>query len=381
MADNMASNEPSCAFCKLKNIALSKCSRCKCTWYCSKECQRSHWKVHKKSCKSLQASLDALERGNCPQTLEKAHEVDQARLADFVCSELNSHGYCVLNQFLPPNTAKEILREVKNLDESGSFKDGQLSGGLTASEDDEKYTEKRIRGDKITWIEGNEPGVGYIKELMQKMDCLVLQCNGTSRKLGGYDIQGRTKAMVAIYPGQQTGYIRHIDNPDQDGRCLTAICYLNENWSESDGGKLRIYKGTNHIDIEPVFNRVLLFWSDKRNPHEVLPADFRRYAVTVWYFDKEERQKAKELQKHKTMGEFGMEVTIKDLEEKKLERDRAQMELDEESVRLVKNMMSEDELDAMAQLIRGQANPKEMLKMYGISPSILDALLKVLQSR
>lgn len=38
--------------------------------------------------------------------------------------------------------------------------------------------------------------------------------------------------MVACYPGDQTGYSRHVDNPDGDGRCLTALYYLNSGWDE-----------------------------------------------------------------------------------------------------------------------------------------------------
>lgn len=38
----------------------------------------------------------------------------------------------------------------------------------------------------------------------------------------------------------------------------------------------------------------MLFWSDKRVPHEVLPASVHRYAVTVWYFDGEEKARADE---------------------------------------------------------------------------------------
>lgn len=94
-------------------------------------------------------------------------------------------------------------------------------------------------------------------------------------------------------------------------------------WQEH-GGLLRIFPEgkAQFADIEPKFDRLLLFWSDRRNPHEVQPAFatrsafrcfhrtqsddlvfitvthcsncLRRYAITVWYFDADERARAKE---------------------------------------------------------------------------------------
>lgn len=102
--------------------------------------------------------------------------------------------------------------------------------------------------------------------------------------------------MIACYPGRGSHYVKHVDNPNGDGRCITAIYYLNLDWDTSlYGGLLRIFpEGCSDrvADIEPIFDRILFFWSDRRNPHEVQPAHRTRYAITLWYLDALERENA-----------------------------------------------------------------------------------------
>lgn len=102
--------------------------------------------------------------------------------------------------------------------------------------------------------------------------------------------------MVACYEGKGSHYVKHVDNPNKDGRCITCIYYLNVNWDSSeDGGLLRIYPAgwTDRVaDVEPIFDRITFFWSDRRNPHEVQPSHRTRYAITLWYFDAHERELA-----------------------------------------------------------------------------------------
>lgn len=226
--------------------------------------------------------------------------VPQRLALEYIVPCMNKHGICVVDEFLGKEVGGRIAREVRALHHTGRFTDGQLVSQKSDSSKD-------IRGDKITWVEGKEPGCQTIGRLMNSMDDLIRHCNG---KLGNYKINGRTKAMVACYPGNGTGYVRHVDNPNGDGRCVTCIYYLNKDWdAKVSGGILRIFPEgkAQFADIEPKFDRLLFFWSDRRNPHEVQPAFATRYAITVWYFDADERARAKV--KYLT-GEKGVRVEL-----------------------------------------------------------------------
>lgn len=121
----------------------------------------------------------------------------------------------------------------------------------------------------------------------------------------------RSRAMVTCYPGEQRGYTKHCDNAVRNGRKLTAILYLNNDWTQADGGELKIYPSyttegsnvtrrlmlegvfgynpnncfvtDNAIAIRPIANRLVLFWSNMRCPHEVtfLPL-YTLYIVLVF---------------------------------------------------------------------------------------------------
>ena len=42
-----------CGLCNVKKDFMRRCKRCKNEWYCSDNCQKSHWKMHKKTCRRL----------------------------------------------------------------------------------------------------------------------------------------------------------------------------------------------------------------------------------------------------------------------------------------------------------------------------------------
>ncbi|XP_041090600.1 prolyl hydroxylase EGLN2-like [Polyodon spathula] len=252
--------------------------------------------------KEGQASNSAARRLSASDALVRTSPERTA--LDCIVPCMKRYGICVKDGFLGDELGSQVLQEVQALNQSGQFRNGQLVSQRT-------IPSRNIRGDQIVWVEGREPGCKSICSLMGRIDEVIMYSSMNGR-LGDCMINGRTKAMVACYPGNGTGYVRHVDNPNRDGRCITCIYYLNKNWDvKVDGGLLQIFPESRTVvaNIEPVFDRLLIFWSDRRNPHEVKPAYAARYAITVWYFDAKERAEAKEKYRL-AAGQKGVQVPV-----------------------------------------------------------------------
>ncbi|XP_014205836.1 hypoxia-inducible factor prolyl hydroxylase [Copidosoma floridanum] len=239
-----------------------------------------------------------------------SQDADTMDNIDRVCLEIiydmNTYGVCVVDEFLGREKGESVLKEVLNLHNLGLFREGQLVSNRASINQ-----ARTIRGDQIAWLDGKERYSQNIGMLISKVDAIIMRANQmcNNGKLGEYTITSRTKAMVACYPGNGSHYVKHVDNPNRDGRCITSIYYLNKNWNaRTTGGLLRIFpEGWDQVaNIEPCFDRILFFWSDRRNPHEVQPAFDTRYAITLWYFDAAERYEANlRRQKEQMMIRYG----------------------------------------------------------------------------
>ena len=171
-----------------------------------------------------------------------------------------------------------------------------------------------------------------MKELVTTIDKLVFSMKEKCPSLHG--IYERSDAMLSIYPGDGARFAKHIDNTTKDGRRLTVLVYLNPGWLPEEGGALRLFtsqqKQTDKdkssdskvqeesagagsledadrstardksgaeprhmtaIDVYPEGGRLVMFYSSDI-PHEVLPTFGMRHAITIWYYDTEERKHA-----------------------------------------------------------------------------------------
>uniref|UniRef100_A0A1I7RSW1 hypoxia-inducible factor-proline dioxygenase n=1 Tax=Bursaphelenchus xylophilus TaxID=6326 RepID=A0A1I7RSW1_BURXY len=253
---------------------------------------------------TLQDHMKSLAASGLALNKHKAIAFRLRYIAEHVIRSLNEYGWAVVDNFMGKTHCQYTYKEIEQLYNRGVFKEGQLM----EAKDPQVLPTKDIRSDKIYWFDSSESKARdavTIRLLVSMIDSVIVHFQN---RIPPYQIAGRSRAMIACYPGNGTRYVKHVDNPIKDGRCITSIYYCNDDWILSEhGGTLRLYPETSRVpmDIDPQADRLVFFWSDRRNPHEVLPVFRHRYAVTIWYFDQNEKQKAKERQREEEREQAG----------------------------------------------------------------------------
>ncbi|MBB3107732.1 SM-20-related protein [Psychrobacter luti] len=150
--------------------------------------------------------------------------------------------------------------------ESGfiEYRDAELTAGIRVSD---------IRGDRIRWITENFFAGYYYLESINALAALFNQSLFAGIR--------HSEAHYACYP-VGFGYQWHSDNPaGRDERVISAVFYLNDDWSNNDGGALEIVdKHSIHHNVMPVANRLVIFDSDLQ--HQVQIAHRQRYSIATW---------------------------------------------------------------------------------------------------
>ena len=212
----------------------------------------------------------------------------KAALEDWTkaAQSLKKHGHAVVDHFMgaPLGLGMRAQAERFYHQEGATFTTGRVGGGQDGEQD--TYSHVAVRGDRMTVLETNDQRLPMLQQLMRQQDSMVqfLAHAGGVTELSA--VSHRSKPMLAVYPGRGTRYMRHVDNPDGNGRLLTCLYYLNASWRNEHGGHLRLWRAdgsTSVATLAPLLDRLVIFWSDKRVPHEVLPAHRERLAISVWF--------------------------------------------------------------------------------------------------
>lgn len=135
--------------------------------------------------------------------------------------------------------------------------------------------DQKIRRDKIFWLDKPSSNKHEL-DFFQLIDDFVDHLNRTCfAGIKSYEFH------YALYE-KGAFYKRHLDQfKTNDGRAFSMIMYLNDNWSEEDGGELKLYQDTGIQIISPENQKCVFFKSDEIE-HEVLLSHFPRMSVTGW---------------------------------------------------------------------------------------------------
>ncbi|MFT3763108.1 MAG: 2OG-Fe(II) oxygenase [Pseudoxanthomonas sp.] len=190
---------------------------------------------------------------------------DPARIAD----ALAVAGACRVAGF-PDAAATAALRaDLLRLREAGILREAAVGHGR------DKAQRRDIRGDSTLWLDDDACG-DAARGFLAQLDALR---TGLNRELflGATEVE----AHYACYP-PGAFYRRHRDRfRDDDVRVVSVVGYLNDDWTEGDGGALRLYLPDGEkIDVPPQAGASVVFRSELE--HEVLPATRQRLSIAAW---------------------------------------------------------------------------------------------------
>jgi SM-20-related protein len=193
-----------------------------------------------------------------------------------IAHALEHAGFALCQDFLDPGLCLDLLEEARCLWREGDFRQATV-GRAT-----KKGLHSEIRNDQIWWL--NEATLSKSQRIYwQRMDALKQFLN-QRLLLGLVELE----AHLARFPAKGF-YKPHLDRHRGTAhRVLSAVLYLDPDWSPADGGQLRLY--TNQalgtagpcLDVVPEAGKLALFLSGEIW-HEVLPSKRPRHSLTGWF--------------------------------------------------------------------------------------------------
>ena len=195
-------------------------------------------------------------------------------LLDHISQEIYSNSYVVVDNFVDEAFRKALLKEQTDLLNQGQFKKAAVGKG------DQKQVRAEIRSDEVLWMDPTALSplqVVFWEKIEELKQVLNRRCFFGLKSIEGH---------FARYP-VGSFYKRHLDQFHAvPHRIVTVILYLNDSWTEADGGQLRMYfpqeDGSERLeDVLPVGGRLVVFLSEEI-PHEVMPTQKERISITGW---------------------------------------------------------------------------------------------------
>ena len=198
--------------------------------------------------------------------------MNQSEVLATLADSLVERGYCILDDAIPADLLIQLVEQSRALDSD----DLELAG---IGRDDLQQTNPQVRKNQIAWITRGESAVSTA--FHDWLESIQIYLNRTLF-MGLFDVE-------AHYARYRVGdfYKRHVDAfVGQSNRKLSVVFYLNDEWTEEDGGELWVYEDEMAKEpfeqVLPKKGRLVAFLSE-RFPHEVRPSHKTRHSIAAWF--------------------------------------------------------------------------------------------------
>jgi SM-20-related protein len=186
---------------------------------------------------------------------------------DALIGGLAQHGISVQANGVPPDVARSLINYISRVG-ADAFHEAMVGRG------EEQQQNRFVRRDRIHWIDERNPELACWQDWTES---LRLEVN-RRLFLGLFSFESH----LAHYRSGDF-YRTHVDAfRGEANRIVSLVCYLNENWSEDDGGELVLYTDLGPVVVAPAYGTVAMFLSEEI-PHEVRPARRDRFSITGWF--------------------------------------------------------------------------------------------------
>lgn len=188
-----------------------------------------------------------------------------------ILNEIEAQGWSVQKKFFSAELIQKLNETLISLQQQGKLKQAGIG------RDSNYSVEKSIRNDQINWFDEQ-----HLNEFQQTYLCVLQQLQDALNKRFFFGLS-EFEVHFALY-ASGAFYKRHLDqHKNQDTRVLTVITYLNEKWTEKDGGELCLYLENDQlVKVQPEAGTLVCFLSAEYE-HEVLPAKRDRSSLTGWF--------------------------------------------------------------------------------------------------
>lgn len=187
-----------------------------------------------------------------------------------IAAALRDHGWWAGDGLLPGALLDALADACGGLQAAGALRRAGTGRATPPGRD------TGLRGDSIAWLSADD-GDDAARHFLEHMETLRLALN-RALLLGLHELE----AHYAVYP-PGAGYARHRDRfRDDEARVLSLVVYLNDAWSDDDGGALRLHLPGGAHDVRPARGTSVLFLSGEIE-HEVLPARRDRRSIAGWF--------------------------------------------------------------------------------------------------